>query len=285
MLSEWPNAGMAFRYRRKRTTYWIRLLSHKHTRASTFENCNDLDLKISCMAVLHHMPPVLVPRETLLPFGRKWTANGGSPSRSRPHSSNQLGNVFNNAVAQAVATMLGRIEVVAPKSATALVPPDPDCIEVGATRVIGGVRPQNFDVCYRPDGIRFAFDGKTLNELKSVRKNYQNMINDLSTEATTVHTRFPYAVVAFMVIVPAPCLQEPQRAALIGTLERLARRTTVTNHSHLAEAISLVVWHPDTGTIDPEVPPGSSSLRMEAFSRYVETAYFARYEGLPPHTV
>ena len=28
------------------------------------------------------------------------------------------------------------------------------------------------------------------------------MVNDLATEATTVHTRFPYCVVAFIVTVP-----------------------------------------------------------------------------------
>ena len=32
--------------------------------------------------------------------------------------------------------------------------------------------------------------GKTLNDLESVRKNYQNMINDFATEATT--TSFPF---------------------------------------------------------------------------------------------
>jgi hypothetical protein len=181
--------------------------------------------------------------------------------------------------------MLGKIPVLPPRSSNALVAPKPDCVELGATRVIGGVRPQNFDVCYRPDGIRFAFDSKTLNDLDSVRKNYQNMINDLATEATTVHTRFPYAVVAFMVIVPAPCLQDPQRAALIGTLERLARRVTVTNHSHLAEAISLVVWQPSSGCIHKGVPAVSSPLRIEAFSPNVQRAYLTRYEGLPPHTV
>lgn len=231
------------------------------------------------------MPRVVVPQEVLRPFGVRWAANGQSLSGAPPHSSSQLGQVFDQAVAQAMAAMLGRIGVVPPSSAVALVPPQPDCVELGATRIIGGVRPQNFDVCYRPDGIRFAFDSKTLNNLDSVRKNYQNMINDLATEATTVHTRFPYAVIAFIVIVPAPCLQEPQRAALIGTLERLARRTTVTNHSHLAEAISLVVWHPDSGRIDPEVPAHRSSLRIEVFSNHVEREYFARYEGLPPHTV
>jgi len=51
-------------------------------------------------------------------------------------------------------------------------------------------------VGYRPDGLRFAFDSKTLNDKKSIGKNWQNMINDLATEATTVHSRFPYASLA-----------------------------------------------------------------------------------------
>ncbi len=231
------------------------------------------------------MPRVLVSRETLQPFGLKWVANGQSLSRTPPHSSSQLGRVFDKAVAEAAATMFGGIQILSPTSATALVPPAADCVELGEARVIGGVRPQNFDVCYRPDGIRFAFDSKTLNDAKSVQENYQNMINDLATEATTVHSRFPYAVVTFMVIIPATCLREPQRAALMGTLERLGRRTAVTNHLHLSEAVSLVVWHPTTGRIDRETPPPGSILRIEAFSEHVERAYLVRYEGLPPHTV
>lgn len=66
-------------------------------------------------------------------------------------------------------------------------------MEVGPTRVIGGIRPQNFDVAYRPDGVRFAYDSKTLNSRNSLGKNYQNMLNDLGTEAATVHIRFPSA--------------------------------------------------------------------------------------------
>jgi len=32
-------------------------------------------------------------------------------------------------------------------------------------------------VGYRPDGIRFAFDSKTLNDQESIAKNWQNMIS------------------------------------------------------------------------------------------------------------
>jgi hypothetical protein len=150
-------------------------------------------------------------------------------------------------------------------------------------RIIGGVRPQNFDVGYRPDGVRFAFDSKTLNDQKSIGKNWQNMINDVATEATTVHSRFPMAVVGFMVIFPAPCLTGSARAAVIGTLERLGRRVGIDGPEHMAEAISLVLWNPNTGEIDPDVPAAGTSLRIEKFSVRVEEAYTNRYKGLPPH--
>ena len=149
--------------------------------------------------------------------------------------------------------------------------------------MIDGVRPQNFDVGYRPDGVRFAFDSKTLNDKESIGKNWQNMINDLATEATTVHSRFPHALVAFMVIIPEPCFMPAQRAATIQTLERLARRSDVDGPDYTAEAIALILWNPADGTIDPNIPAPASPLRIEKFSDQVEAAYVSRYKGLPPH--
>lgn len=118
---------------------------------------------------------------------------------------------------------------------------------------------------------------------KTGSKNWQNMVNDLATEATTVHSRFPHAVVAFLVAIPEPCLPEPQRSAMIETLERLARRQRVEDAAYMAEAISLVVWNPADGSIHPDIPSQNSPLRMEQFSRQVETPYVSRYKGLPPH--
>ncbi len=88
-----------------------------------------------------------------------------------------------------------------------------------------------------------------------------------------------------MVIIPTPCLVEPQRAAIVETLERLARRVSVEDPDYMAEAISLVLWSPDDGSIDPAVPPLGSSVRIERFSSYVEAAYVNRYKGLPPHAI
>ncbi len=235
------------------------------------------------MATLARMPSIHITQADLSRFGATWLSNGERLSRTPPQSSGELGRLFDTAVGQALATMLGGLPIVSP-NANSLTPPIADCVEVGPVRVIGGVRPQNFDVGYRPDGVRFAFDSKTLNDRESIGKNWQNMINDLATEATTVHSRFPHALVAFMVIYPAPCVSAAHQKATIETLERLARRSSVDGAMYMAEAISLVLWRPDSGTIDTDIPASSSPLRIEKFSEQVEAAYVSRYKGLPPHT-
>jgi hypothetical protein len=191
--------------------------------------------------------------------------------------------VLDPTIAQALSVMLGDISVREPINSRSLLPPEPDCIEIGDTRVIGGIRPQNFDLAYRPDGLRIAYDSKTLNDFDSVKKNWQNMINDLATEATTVHTRFPYAIVAFLVAIPKPALDISQEYDIVRTLERLSNRKSVQNQNHLAEVISLIAWDPDTGAIDSSVPNETSNLRIEKFSEILYPVYLERYKGLPPH--
>ena len=234
------------------------------------------------MPGLRPMPPIEIDTADLARFGARWLALGGKLLRTKPESSSQLGNLFDTAVGKSLAVMLGGISIVVP-NARALVPAQADCVEVGPMRVVGGVRPQNFDVGYRPDGVRFAFDSKTLNDRKSIKKNWQNMINDLSTEATTVHTRFPHAVAAFMVIYPISAVEFGQRTATIQTLERMTGRLLVQAPAYMAEAISLVLWDPYTGTISDDFPSIGSPLRIERFSEQVERAYVSRYKGLPPH--
>ncbi|RRR70165.1 MAG: hypothetical protein EI684_13725 [Candidatus Viridilinea halotolerans] len=228
------------------------------------------------------MPAIIITASQLAAFGTTWINNKGALSRTPPYSSSDLGKVFDTAVANALAQMLGNIPVIRPNP-NDLLPQHHNCVELGPVRVIGGVRPQNFDVGYRPDGIRFAFDSKTLNDAKSVGKNWQNMVNDLATEATTVHTRFPHAIVAFMVVIPTPCLVGSNRVAMVDTLERISRRIGIDAPNHLAEAISLALWDPHTGSIDPNLPDSSSILRIEQFSTQIEQAYTSRYKGLPPH--
>lgn len=242
------------------------------------------------MATLQPMPPVRISTTRLAQWGAIWLGTKGSggaskrPKRFDKKQGMDFGKVvLDPAVADSLKVMLGNVPVVPPKNNRVLLPPSHDCVEIGDTRVIGGIRPQNFDLAYRPDGVRIAFDSKTLNDTKSVQKNWQNMINDLATEATTVHTRFPYGVVAFLVAIPKDALDISQEHDIIRTLERLARRSNVKNQDHLAECISLVIWSPQKGKIDKNVPSPNSILRIEKFSEILYPLYLERYKGLPPH--
>jgi hypothetical protein len=237
------------------------------------------------------MPSLQIQTEDLLKWGKLWKATVNPETNKAKESgaldrqqSVRFAKTVDRAFADSLAAMLGGVPVVETDS-RALVPSSGNCVEMGAVRVIGGVRPQNFDVAYRPDGLRVAFDSKTLNDRKSIGKNWQNMINDLATEATTVHTRFPYAVVAFVVLLPRPALVIQQELDIVRTLERLGTRRTVLNQAQLAEAISLVIWDPDTGLIDAASPSPTSPLRIDRFPETFYPRYVERYKGLPPHNV
>lgn len=244
------------------------------------------------MASLQPMPIVSLNTTSLASWGTTWLGTNGSNNTTKRQNcfdkkqSMDFGkNIFDPAIACSLAAMLGGIDVISPLNSRTLLPPpnNPDCVEIGDTRVIGGVRPQNFDLAYRPDGLRIAYDSKTLNDFDSVKKNWQNMINDLATEATTVHTRFPYALVAFLVVIPRPALDTTQQSGIIRTLERLGNRKGVQNQNHLAEVISFIVWDPATGGIDNSIPDTSSNLRIEKFHEILYPIYLERYKGLPPH--
>ena len=244
------------------------------------------------MADLQPMPPLAIPVAELRSWGQEWlgvansTTMKAKPANTfdRQQSINFAGFIDLN-FGRALSVMLGNIPVDSNVNRDSLHSSDNDSVEVGPVRVIGGIRPQNFDVAYRPDGPRIVFDSKSLNNTDSIGKNWQNMINDLGTEATTVHTRFPYAIVAFMVILPKPALNAKQEHDIIRTLERLGTRRNVIDQPHLAESISLVIWDPLTGEVDSQVPPPSSNLRVERVHEVIYEIYNLRYKGLPPHDV
>lgn len=225
----------------------------------------------------------------LAKFGAAWRA-AGDRFDDKAHighaSPNALGHLVDSTVATSLAAMLGGINIVqaSRKKKTQLYPPEPDCVETAPVTIVGGIRKQNFDVAYRPDGVRFAFDSKTLNDAKSVGKNWQNMVNDLATEAATVHTRFPLAVVAFLVLIPEPAVggaYEP----LSWRLDGLGGRADEHAPAHVAEAMCLALWDPDTGGISPNKPDPEEhpNIRIEKFSAQIEDAYRTRYAGSPPH--
>jgi hypothetical protein len=236
-----------------------------------------------------YMPPLNISTDELKRWGSLWLGNSNPETGQSKnsacfdrHQSVNFASFIDVEFAKSLAVMLGGIPIER-SDGKSLIPPIPDCVEVGPVRIIGGIRPQNFDAAYRPDGPRVVFDSKTLNDFKSVGKNWQNMVNDLATEAATVHTRFPYALVAFVVIIPKPALGSKQEADIIRTLERLGSRKDILDQTHLAEALSLIIWHPETGEIDPVVPSQDSNLHLEKFTNTLYPHYVNRYKGLPPH--
>lgn len=236
-----------------------------------------------------HMPALDIHQSDFAQWGARWLSNTNDSNgkQKKPkgfdrHQSVNFASFIDAAFSKSLAAMLGDIPIVTPTS-TALHPAEKNCVELGATRIIGGIRPQNFDVAYRPDGPRVVFDSKTLNDRKSVGKNWQNMINDLATESATIHTRFPYALVCFAVVFPAPALAKKQQADIVRTLERLGSRKDVLDQDHLAEAITFIIWNPEDGTILEDIPDPSSSLRIERFTETIYPHYVNRYKGLPPH--
>jgi len=239
------------------------------------------------------MPEIKVDTEALMAWGQIWLGGEGSLNNRGEKRTKaaacfdrkqgmDFGLVFDRAFADALAEMLGGIPVHQPEN-DSLLPPHPNCVELGKTRIVGGIRPQNYDAAYRPDGPRVVYDSKTLNDRKSIGKNWQNMVNDLATEATTVHTRFPFCIVCFLVVLPRPALHFNQERALIRTLERLGSRGDELDQNHLAEAISLVIWEPQNGLIDLETPPTGSNLRLDTMHERIYPSYVDRYKNLPPH--
>jgi hypothetical protein len=239
------------------------------------------------------MPKIIVEQKKLLEWGGLWRGTAATPTKKgvakakKPNCFDRkqgmdFGYVLDAAFGKALAEMLGGIDVLKPQI-NSLLPPHKDCVEVGGVRIVGGIRPQNYDAAYRPDGPRVVYDSKTLNDRKSIAKNWQNMINDLATEASTVHTRFPYCLVCFIIILPRPALAKPQEQAMIRTLERLGSRDDELDQPHLAEAVSMVIWDPDTGAIDPNFPPPDSILRLETMPDRITPRYLDRYKNLPPH--
>src|SRR5438552_622712 len=107
------------------------------------------------MADLQAMPPIVLQNADLVALGAQWNAAATTLPKAQGE---QVGSLCDRTVGACIAAMLGGIPVVPPINARALLPPQSDCVEIGPARVIGGIRPQNFDVVYRPDGVRFAYD-------------------------------------------------------------------------------------------------------------------------------
>jgi hypothetical protein len=67
-------------------------------------------------------------------------------------------------------------------------------------------------------------------------------------------------------------------ARAIERLHRAGGRKSEAESDHLLEGIAVIVYDPDTGTIDPNLPKPGLGLRWDEFITNLVTAYRARFE-------
>lgn len=127
---------------------------------SIFSEVNDM------AELAHQMPPLIIPIDKLKEWGTLWLGNQNPVTKKSKQKecfdrfqSVNFAAFIDAEFGACLAKMLGNIKVLRPKG-DALIPPAPDCVEVGGVRIIGGVRPQNFDVAYRPDGPKLSLTAK-----------------------------------------------------------------------------------------------------------------------------
>jgi hypothetical protein len=65
---------------------------------------------------------------------------------------------------------------------------------------------------------------------------------------------------------------------LVTRLQRTRRRETEADAPHLLEAVAVVIYDPDTGELDPDLPPVGSGLRWDEFVTSIADTYDLRFE-------
>ena len=185
-------------------------------------------------------------------------------------------------------------------------------VTVGECKVSGGLRTVNADVAeiHPIDGLRLAIELKPVN--LAVGRAIWNRFGDIRTFAVNLHLKFPFCVVGGVLVIPtyeeagtkeaataeaAEAAEEgdPEQLApefgasrrkdtrhlirrAVGRLVRAGGRKTEGDASHLLEGIAVVVYDPDSGTLDLDLPQVGSGLRWNEFISALVDAYQARFE-------
>lgn len=157
----------------------------------------------------------------------------------------------------------------------------------GEVEVSGGLRTARADVAeFHPlDGLRLAIEIKPIN--LAVGRAIWNRFGDIRAFAVNIHLKFPFAVVGGILTVPtyeegkSQGRQKPTRHLVERAVSRFIRaggRRTEADAPHLLEAIAVLLYDPDSASLDQEVPPTGQGLRWEEFVPTIATAYESRFE-------
>lgn len=161
--------------------------------------------------------------------------------------------------------------------------------EAGERNVSGALRVAQADVTelHPLDGLRLAIEIKPVN--LAVGRAIWNRFGDIRMFAVNLHLKFPFAVLGGVLAMPTyeesgtgDHVTRRQTVPLItravNRLSRAGGRRTEAEAPHLLEAVAVLVYDPDTASIDPAVPPPGSGLRWDEFIVILATAYDARFE-------
>jgi hypothetical protein len=75
--------------------------------------------------------------------------------------------------------------------------------------------------------------------------------------------------------------RRPTKSLIQRAIERLVRaggRRTEAEAAHLLEGIAVLVYDPDSASVDPELPPVGSGLRWNEFVDRLVATYQTRFE-------
>ena len=141
----------------------------------------------------------------------------------------------------------------------------------GEREVAGALRSAQVDVSetHRLDGLRLAVELKPVN--LAVGRAIWNRFGDIRMTAVNLHLKFPFAVVGGVLAIPSYEMTPKGVkkstthliARAINRLERAGGRRTEGDAAHLLEGVGVLVYDPDTGAIDDDLPPRTSMVRWK----------------------
>jgi hypothetical protein len=161
-------------------------------------------------------------------------------------------------------------------------------LRTGEIPVAGALRTANVDLCefHELDGLRLAVE---LNQVNlAVGRALWNRFGDIRTVAVNLHLKFPFAVIGGVLAIPtyeegritSGTGMKSTTHLILRAIDRLSRaggRRTEADAAHLLEGVAIVVYDPDTATLEPNIPAVGSGLRWDEFIEAMVSAYQARF--------
>jgi hypothetical protein len=199
----------------------------------------------------------------------------------------RLARTLNDGQRKAAQIRLSAGLSLALRSALVAEEPNMQGIICGERDVSGALRIVKADLSetHQLDGLRLAVELKPVN--LAVGRAIWNRFGDIRTFAVNLHLKFPFAVVGGVLAIPTyeeSSGDTPVRRSTVHLItravDRLARaggRRTEGDAPHLLEGVGVIVYDPDSGQLDPDLPAAGRGLRWDEFVSSLAAAYRARF--------